>query len=62
MTKTEKQIFESLVLQVSNKWFPYGNYDEQEEWQEFYNKVFRLYPESEVLMKYEGSLFDMARR
>jgi len=64
MTKTEKQLFESLVTRVSNKWSPFLVQPEEykDEWQEFYNLVFRLYPESEVLMKYEGTLFDMARR
>jgi hypothetical protein len=61
MTKTEKRVFEALVRQISSKWCPFDNYDVEEEWHEFYNKVFYLNPESEVLMKYEGTLFDYVR-
>ena len=60
MTRQEKQLFEALVTQVACKWCPFDNYDVEEEWQEFYNLVFRLNPESEVLMKYPGTLFDLA--
>jgi len=60
MTKQEKQLFEALVIQVSSKWRPALLHNPQEEWQEFYNLVFRLNPESEVLMKYPGTLFDLA--
>jgi hypothetical protein len=59
MTKIEKQIFEDLVRQISSKWCPFDNYDVEEEWQEFYRKVFRINSASEVLMKYEGTLFDL---
>ena len=61
MTKQEKQVFDALVRQVANRWCPFDNYDTEEEWDEFYKKVFRLDPDCDVLMRYECSLFDLAR-
>lgn len=61
MTKQEKQLFEDLVRRIGSRWCPFDNYDVEEEWQDFYRTVFRLNPGSEVLMRYEGSLFDLVR-
>jgi len=59
MTKQERQAFEDLVRMVATRWCPYDNYDVDEEWEEFYRIVFRLNPGSEVMMRYEGSLYDL---
>ena len=59
MTKKEKVLFEWMVNRISCCWTPFDNYDVEEEWKAFYNMVFQLNPESEVLMKYLGNLFDL---
>ena len=55
MTKQEKQLFEELVRLVNNRYFA----GDQEDVEKFLRLVFRLNPESEVLMRYEGTLFDL---
>jgi len=57
MTKTEKQLFEQLARLVANRFLAVSNEDDRE----FYHLVFRLNPQSEVMMRYEGTLYDLAR-
>ena len=57
MTKTEKQVFEALVRHV-NQHALFCNGEDEEN---FLRMVFYLNPESEVLMRYENTLFELAR-
>jgi len=57
MTKQEKQVFEALAQHVNNRALFYNHEDEEN----FLRMVFFLNPESEVLMRYEKTLFELAR-
>jgi len=61
MTKADKILFEDLVRRISNKWVPNINAKDKEEWDIFYKYVFKLNPGSEVMMKYDGTLFDLMK-
>ena len=57
MTKSEKATFEELARLVANK----AQFVHPVPEEEFYRLVFKLNPGSEVMMRYEGSLFDLAK-
>ena len=57
MTKKEKATLEELARLVNSRFMSVNGDDQQR----FYELVFRLNPESEVLMRYEGSLFDLLK-
>ena len=55
MTKAEKQTFEELVRLVNSRFMACNNEDDER----FLRLVFMINPESEVLMRYENTLFDL---